>query len=114
MARILQRIDDPDLRPILEGYKGGQLARAVAAELDIVHSMIASQGQERAPALMTDAEATALESWLHQHFSITGRPPQPGERLVNRVMLTLHGLFQQVQEAQRALAERQSGVTHPG
>ena len=36
MARILQRIDDPDLRPILEGYKGGQLARAVAAELDIV------------------------------------------------------------------------------
>lgn len=111
MTRILQRIDDPELRQMLEGHKGGQLARAVAAELDILHTMITNHGQERAPVLMTDIEATALEQWLHQHFALTGQPPEPGDRLVNRVMLTLHGLFQQLQNHQRTLAERQPSGT---
>lgn len=107
MARMLQRIDDPGLRLMLESHKGGQFARAVAGELDMLHAMIVNQGPERAPALMTDLEATALEQWLHQHFAITGRPPEPRERLVNRVMLTLHGLVQQLQEHQSTLADRQ-------
>ncbi len=114
LGRILQRIDDPDLRPMLESHKGGQLARAIAAELDIIHSALGQQGQDRAPSLMTDIEATALEQWLHQHFALTGNPPQAGERLVNRVMLTLHGLVQQLQECQRALADRRQSGTPVG
>lgn len=115
MARILHRIDDPELRQMLEGLKGGLFARAIAAELDTLHTMMASRGQERAPlALMTDLEAAALEQWLHQHFALTGRPPEPGERLINRVMMTLHGLVTQIQEHQRALADRQPRGTPVG
>lgn len=114
MSRILQRIEDPELRQMLESPKGGQFARAIASELDAIHTQIVNHGPERASALMTDIEATALEKWLHQHFAITGRPPAPHERLVNRVMMTLHGLVQQIQEHQRALADRQQSGTPVG
>ena len=85
-----------------------------AISLDELHAAMTGQGQERPPTLMTDLEATALEQWLHQHFAITGHVPKPGERLVNRVMMTLHGLYQQLQDQQRALAERQSSGTPVG
>lgn len=111
MGRILHRIDDPELRAMLEGHKGGQLARAVAAEIDSLHSILASQGPSRAPTMMTDDEAAGLEAWMFQHFAISGRTPQPGERLVSRVMMTLHGLVQQVQGYQRALATQPPNVT---
>lgn len=115
IARILQRIDDTELRERLSEHRGGQFARAVAGEIDDLYAAIANRDtQGRAPTLMTDAEAEALERWLHQHFSVAGHTPQPNERLVNHVMMVLVGMFTQVQELQRALSERQSSGTPIG
>lgn len=105
MGRILSHITDPELRAMLQTPRGGQLARAISSELDIIHATLANPVVTgNAGTLITDVEAGALQQWLHEHFQLTGSV-EPNERLVTRLMLTLHGMAQQLQELQRTLAE---------
>lgn len=115
LQRILQRIPDPDLREQLLTPKGGQFCRAVASELDFVMQTIERNAAATGPAtLITDAEAQALIRFLDTHFMISGHVPEPGQRLTNRIMLTLKGLTDQLIDLQRSVSQTGSGGTPVG
>lgn len=115
LQRILQRIEDPDLREALLSPKGGQFCRAVAAELDFVMGAVDRNAAATGPAtLISDVEAKALIRYLDDHFLIAGHTPEPGQRLVMRTMLTLKGLADQLIALQRSVSQSGSGGTPVG
>jgi len=109
-SRILARIADADVRERLLG-QGGEMLRAIAAELDDLRVLMNSTG---AAPKMSDIEADALNRFLDEHFTLAGHTPAPGERLVMRTMMTLRGLVQELQSAQRALSEARTSGTPIG
>ena len=115
LARILQRIDDPELRAQLLTTKGGQFCRAVAAELDLVMRAVDQTATTMGPAtIISDVEAQALTRYLDDHFMIAGHVPTSGQRLVMRTMLTLKGLADQLIALQRQVSQAGSGGTPVG
>ncbi len=115
LTRILQRIDDPEIREQLLTPRAGQFCRAVASELDFVMQAIDRVAATTGPGtLISDVEAQALIRFLDEHFVIAGHVPDPRQRLTMRIMLTLKGLVDQLTELQRTVSQPRGGGTPVG